>query len=408
LWKRELFRIIIVIIYKRRWRKVNNCAEHIELLSAYADKELTESDIRRIEDHLSVCENCSALLEIYRGISTTAVESAEPAPEELCSNVMEAVMNEEAQPIDDSGKRRKLMRIVFTRYVPIAACLAVTLLALPYITNYLNIGYPSADIATEAVMTTRFGEEYGQAGDDNYSDAIRDAADMAGGATAGGGATASGGTVPAPAGAPPSSEDTHNRVPQLSVTDNDNNDAGASLEGSTSESFESTEDPADTTAPTDPAEPADPAPPTDTGGGESTEPPDIGGAPSEPPDSQFTLPEGLDPGIELDPADIATLMGLIRDVYAWITIAGELPEHPMQPRMELPELLASRGFIVPEELIERGMALLNTWTEWEMVFALPRAEAMELIEEIRGRTGVVIEVMNASSEFAMVLYRSGT
>ena len=114
---------------------MNNCAEFQELISAYADGELTEDQRRRVVEHLSVCDRCSALIALYREISIAMTESCVPAPEELRSRVMENIVNGGAAGEKGGNKRQRIGRIVLTRYLPMAACLALLLLTLPWIIN---------------------------------------------------------------------------------------------------------------------------------------------------------------------------------------------------------------------------------------------------------------------------------
>ena len=59
---------------------MNKCEEYPELISAYADGELSEPEMMHIKEHLDSCENCSAILELYRGISAAVAESSVRAP----------------------------------------------------------------------------------------------------------------------------------------------------------------------------------------------------------------------------------------------------------------------------------------------------------------------------------------
>ena len=120
---------------------MNECVEYLELISAYADDELTESEKRRVKEHLDTCESCSALLELYREISVAAAESSEPAPAELLSGVMEKVRHEGKTVKSDNANRRRIIRLALTRYVPVAACLAVMLLTLPRVMSNNRLAY---------------------------------------------------------------------------------------------------------------------------------------------------------------------------------------------------------------------------------------------------------------------------
>jgi len=108
----------------------------MELISAYADGELAEPDRRRVEEHLEACEQCSALLEMYREISIAADESCVPAPDALRDGVMEKILGMDTAGKAGTDKKPRLVRTILTRYLPVAACLAVMLISLPWIVNY--------------------------------------------------------------------------------------------------------------------------------------------------------------------------------------------------------------------------------------------------------------------------------
>jgi len=122
---------------------MNNCIEMLELISAYIDNEISESDKTALEAHLSTCESCSAALELYKEMSASISESAISAPESLCGSVMEKILSEkndvkdsfvaESDSKDTENEKNKNNGIIyFKRYLPAVACLAVILLALPF------------------------------------------------------------------------------------------------------------------------------------------------------------------------------------------------------------------------------------------------------------------------------------
>jgi len=107
---------------------VNKCEELIELISAFADDELSGSDKELVENHLAECKNCSTILEVYREISISADESSLPAPEALRIGVMNVVYSEKIHDKPDKAKQRSRFQFALTRFAPIAACLVVGLL----------------------------------------------------------------------------------------------------------------------------------------------------------------------------------------------------------------------------------------------------------------------------------------
>jgi len=100
----------------------------MEFISAYADDELTQSDKKQVEDHIAVCENCSALLDLYREITIAVDETSEPVPEALRIGVMNRVLNEPVYHGAENVKKRGRFHFAITRFAPIAACLVVGLL----------------------------------------------------------------------------------------------------------------------------------------------------------------------------------------------------------------------------------------------------------------------------------------
>ena len=388
---------------------MKSSTEYLELISAYADDELTESDRGRVEEHLSVNENCSALLGLFREISAASVESCVPAPDALCSGVMDEIRRAEAivaagtadvagaadAPIvkietarnaagaadsantanTDPGTARKtvgagnekknnIVRLALTRYLPVAACLALVLIALPWVinTNDRSGGGQTNELYPVAMMDDAFGSSAPEAMPDAAWDAAWDAPAEAGGGTADSGMagradtageadmagdynlreyptgeSGSGGSVsgtpPAPSSAPPAE-------PQ---PEPGGADAGIEGEAQMGNSF------------TDAAEDDFEAPPLQSAEGGSFFP-----APAAAPD----------------------ILSEYSDAYAWIEIRGPLPD-----------LLA--GYTpVP----------LGGEYHFEMFFKIPSSVAQELIDEIRASQGIAILVSNRDSEYAIVLY----
>jgi len=118
-----------------------NCVGLADLLCAYADGELTESNKQLVEDHLIICENCSAILKVYREISDSVNETNVPAPDALRIGVMNRIQSESvpgtvgrrqvsntASQKKEGAKQRGRLNVLLTRYAPIAAGLVVMLL----------------------------------------------------------------------------------------------------------------------------------------------------------------------------------------------------------------------------------------------------------------------------------------
>ena len=354
---------------------MNNCVEYFELISAYADGELTESDKKRLEDHMSACESCSALLELYREISVAAGESQVPAPESLCSNVMEKILSEDASRTDGAAKKRKLMRVIMSRYVPIAACLAIVLLTLPRIFDLNRPGFKNdaaGGSGAAGKMETQISSSddalYASGGGMSGTEPGGGMADMAGSGSSG----PQSGSENAPA-APPPSASTPAAMPapspssaysDTSRTGEDNDSAPVPEESSEAEN--------------EAAEEAPPAP-EETRPVE-TETPDSPEAwptplPAEPP-ADISMGEA---GAGQDPDDAALIF--TAPMYAIIEIRGGLTEaiemYGLEPMDDVPMY-----FEIPRDIAEQVIAYINSI----------------------GYEGVTITIVNEDGEYAAIFY----
>jgi len=121
-----------------------NCIGVAELLCAYADGELEKSKVHIVEDHLLICENCSAILKLYGEISTAIYDTNVPAPEALRPGVMNRIQHEEIHTEIEKIKKRKQYHFILTRFAPVAACLVVGILIWQTWGNYLDYSGDSA------------------------------------------------------------------------------------------------------------------------------------------------------------------------------------------------------------------------------------------------------------------------
>ena len=132
---------------------MKHCVKFEELISAYIDKELNETDQMFIEEHLKSCDDCLNLFVLYREMSVSFTGSIVQPPPELSDKVMDIVRNSNYIPRREPSGRVKIhgnARKMFNRYFPVAACLAIALLALPY---FLNNNRGANDFAApEAAM----------------------------------------------------------------------------------------------------------------------------------------------------------------------------------------------------------------------------------------------------------------
>lgn len=139
---------------------MNNCNEYIDMISAYADGELSESDLIKVEEHIGICGQCAALLDTYLEITAAINENAETAPEQLLTNVMS-----EISAVTYERKKKSPLIRYMPVYMPLAACIVAAFLVWGvYENNFANpFGNPAADNETReaggGTMSSRIAED---------------------------------------------------------------------------------------------------------------------------------------------------------------------------------------------------------------------------------------------------------
>lgn len=125
--------------------------DNLDMLSAYADGELPEAEMRQAKEYVDTHREGSALLELYREMTDAVNESAVPAPDALLAGVMHAIENDEAagtSQVQASPKRKITRKMILTRFMPVAACLVVALLAWGIWGNLFNSQFETANSIT--------------------------------------------------------------------------------------------------------------------------------------------------------------------------------------------------------------------------------------------------------------------
>lgn len=107
---------------------MSNCEKYLDMISAYADDELNEAEKAELEAHLENCEECRSVLEMYREMSAEMLSDAEEVPEGFSDGVMEKVASYEKN-ISARNKRRNFG--IAGRWIGVAACIAIVLVAFP-------------------------------------------------------------------------------------------------------------------------------------------------------------------------------------------------------------------------------------------------------------------------------------
>ena len=114
---------------------MKHCVKFEELISAYIDNELDVTEKVFMEEHFKSCADCLNLFVLYREMSLSFTEATVPPPPELSDKVMDIVRNSNYIPRREPSGKVKIhgdTRRMLSRYLPLAACLAIALLALPY------------------------------------------------------------------------------------------------------------------------------------------------------------------------------------------------------------------------------------------------------------------------------------
>ena len=109
------------------------CMEYFDLISAYVDDELSHEEKTDLESHLRTCEHCSSILIAFRAVSTTINESTAPVPDSIRVNVMKTIKSTGIAPGTIKTKSPISIKTVMTRFIPVAACLVLILITIPYL-----------------------------------------------------------------------------------------------------------------------------------------------------------------------------------------------------------------------------------------------------------------------------------
>lgn len=133
------------------------CDGYSEMISAYVDGELTDTETAALEEHLKTCEECRSALNAYREIALAISEDYEEVPEGFAESVM--------QKVNDAEKRRRRGRIsVITRWACAAACIAIVALVSP---NLPNLGCGAAKSTDDCAVPMNSSGSQNGAGYDN-------------------------------------------------------------------------------------------------------------------------------------------------------------------------------------------------------------------------------------------------
>jgi anti-sigma factor RsiW len=111
-----------------------DCKKYREIISAFADGELSGNEKNEFEKHLETCTSCRSLLLLYTGISEAAAGSLPEPPDSFTENVMSKIKSLPENSVTHPNaerKRQRSMRPVIISFVAAAACLALAFIVSP-------------------------------------------------------------------------------------------------------------------------------------------------------------------------------------------------------------------------------------------------------------------------------------
>jgi len=280
-------------------------------------------------------------------MSVAAEESCVDAPEALRNGVMERILSSETAGKAKDAKGSRVVRAILTRYLPIAACLAVMLISLPWIVNYYSGQFGSGGSSSAPAPTMQ------QLMVQPDQDEARNTAE----AMTGGGDMASfSAEIDAPYG---SATDNSGAMPEESMA----------MESRIAVAMPDMQESGDTGTRVN-RDSGDPLIQT----------PELWDASMHVDDSGKAL-EAEDAGLPWHSEIWRNIEGF-EDAYAWVEITGDLP------------IILSRQEPKP----------LPDGLPFEVYYRVPRSVVEELVKESEARDGIEILMNNADSDFAVVLW----
>ena len=152
---------------------MSKCSKYEEIISAYVDGELTSAEESELTAHLDNCAQCRSLLETYRNIDKLISDNTVEPPAELLQNVMAGISGLNA----GWSTSKKSIRRVAVRYLAVAACIALTILAVPRVlggSNSIMSASLTADSDSVEYVTTYGTEKSADAANPEKEECLSD------------------------------------------------------------------------------------------------------------------------------------------------------------------------------------------------------------------------------------------
>lgn len=139
-----------------------DCKKYRDMISSYADGELSGNDKSDLQKHLEACASCRSLLSLYKSISAAAAESLAEPPDSFTDSVMSKIkpLSEEANADKNTeSKHKKSLRPVIISFVAAAACLALAFMVSPGLFGLIGSRNSAASVPMASAAPAAYDAE---------------------------------------------------------------------------------------------------------------------------------------------------------------------------------------------------------------------------------------------------------
>lgn len=156
-----------------------NCKKYREMISCYADGELSEADRSELQKHLEECASCRSLLSLYKSITGAAAELMKEPPDNFAASIMEKIrlLPERENTDKPKAAKPKSLRPVVISFVAAAACLALAFIVSPQLFGFGRSSDMTANVPMASAAYDTASEEI--ALDNNAPDSVMKATESA-------------------------------------------------------------------------------------------------------------------------------------------------------------------------------------------------------------------------------------
>lgn len=116
-----------------------DCTRYKDMISSFADGELSEQEAAEVQRHLDGCPACASLLTAYRSITEAAEESLEEPPPDFAAGIMARIKALSAETTYGiPQRRRRSPRPFVISFIAAAACVALAFIVAPQLFRFWN------------------------------------------------------------------------------------------------------------------------------------------------------------------------------------------------------------------------------------------------------------------------------